>query len=573
MVIALVLRLHHLDYGLPFLLYEDEPIYLNQAMNFGFGDFNPNYFKKPSFFLYSYFSLYWLAYIWQWLTQNIGDWGAFFTAYQQDPTLVALLGRSLTVTFSTATVGLVFLTGRRYFSTTVGLIAALLFALNDTHVRYSPVVISDIPSVFFIVLTAFLSCTIVTHDRRRDYFWSFAAVGLAMSFKYNAFCLAIPVMAHGLRSWQQHNDSVINRLLLAIRDNKLWLGLAVTGAVFVCLNPYTVLSLPAFLTDLNLERQHMLLRDVNDTQRSVQWFVNFPRILLKLIPKGIGWPVYLALLVSGIWTIIYSIRQKAACATVQGSLVLLAFPITFIAVTSQFQLVNSKYLLPIYPFLAILTVAGVLNAFRQLMAKILPEASKGVAAVATLLLLLGCSWPVVDQTLGHLQRYSRPDTSQLVYQQVYSLLKPGQTVYGEPETIPLGIPPQLKNAGLVAKQSLRPHWLEEVGSLEQYDHIPLHLQQLETYHPQLIVVRLKPRTGDNGKYLPYSDAYYQFLTQHFRLKLLVHPYLPNATSIAQPYKNHAMTKTDLLALYEDFKPVRKHPISPGDIFLIFERVF
>src|SRR5690606_6092804 len=134
---ALCLRIPLIQQGLPLLVHEDEPIYLRHAMSFGYGDWNPGYFKKPSFFLYFYSAFYHLVYLYTpFLT-----WGEFDRAFWQDPTLVVSVGRMITTLFAAGSVFLLYRIGARLFSTAVGLIAALLLAVDPVHVQFSPIVI------------------------------------------------------------------------------------------------------------------------------------------------------------------------------------------------------------------------------------------------------------------------------------------------------------------------------------------------------------------------------------------------------------------------------------------------
>ena len=141
-------RLETIRHGLPFVYHEDEPIYLNRAMAFGnTGNFDPDYFKKPSFFLYLYYGLYWLGFQFnQWINPEITQWSHFYTTFQKNPSYVVTLGRSLTAVFSAITVTILALLARKAVALNqpnlekkkgwlIGLLAALFLLFDPTHVN------------------------------------------------------------------------------------------------------------------------------------------------------------------------------------------------------------------------------------------------------------------------------------------------------------------------------------------------------------------------------------------------------------------------------------------------------
>ena len=201
LLFALVLRAALVPYGLPFLLHEDESIYLTKIMAFGYGDFDPHYFKKPTFFLYFHFAFFYLHYLWAVFMGSFSSWANFETGFWQDPSAPVIFARSITVFFSVASVALVYAIGKRVFSTSVGLGAALLLAVHPTHVKFTPILISDIPALFFILLSAYFALNIYDKGRWRDYLCCAVAIGLTISFKYNFFSVGFLAMAHLLRSW------------------------------------------------------------------------------------------------------------------------------------------------------------------------------------------------------------------------------------------------------------------------------------------------------------------------------------------------------------------------------------
>ena len=51
LIIAFVIRLWGINFGLPYIYSPDEPCYTNRTINFFTGDFNPHWFGHPGSFL------------------------------------------------------------------------------------------------------------------------------------------------------------------------------------------------------------------------------------------------------------------------------------------------------------------------------------------------------------------------------------------------------------------------------------------------------------------------------------------------------------------------------------------
>ena len=60
---AFLLRATGINFGLPYLYHQDEPIVVNHALAYGAGDFNPHFFKLPPLLSYLLFIVYGAAYL------------------------------------------------------------------------------------------------------------------------------------------------------------------------------------------------------------------------------------------------------------------------------------------------------------------------------------------------------------------------------------------------------------------------------------------------------------------------------------------------------------------------------
>lgn len=508
LMLGLVLRGSLLSYGLPLLLYEDEPIYFNKMMAFGYGEFDPDYFKKPTFFLYFYFVFYYLYY----LIGDFASWSAFERQFWQDPTTLALIGRSITLFFSVGSIGLVCLLGRRVFSPAVGFIAALLLALHTTHIQYTPIVIADIPALLFILLTAWLALEVYENGRWRDYLLCGVSIALVMSFKYNFFSAAFLVVAHTLRYFPQgwrNGDSVTKNLLSALKDKRLWLSLSLAGGLFVLLSPYVLLNFDKFNEHLTFEKSHMLQRTM-ELDRAFKPFISFPRLLFKIIPRDLSWPLYvfalLGLAVGLAWPWLPKRFRKGSEIGYAQILSLLSFPIIFLLVVSQFRLVNAKYVLPITPFLMIMAAFFAVWSIRRL----IPSSKLAEGIAAALILLL--SFPMWQDSFADVTHHQKMDTLAIAQRQLKQTLIPGQRLLIEKYTFPSWNMPILE--AMFSDQRLL-----QMGQPETT------AATVREFSPDYVLINPRPIKDPEGqKMLPFPKDYYGYLRKNYRVIRVISPY-------------------------------------------------
>lgn len=541
LLLGLYFRIQDIDYGLPLLLNEDEPTYFFKAMNFGFGDFDPNYFKKPSFFLYFYFAFYYLAY----LLTDAPSWSQFYDQFVQNPNLVAIVGRSVTVVFSVASIYLLARLGKRLHSWGVGLLAALMLTVDPTHVRYSPIVISDIPVLCMMLVTMFAALNVYEKGRLKDYLLCGLSIGLVISFKYNFFVGSALLAAHCLRVWDLHDkESGWKHFLTAeVFSKPLWLAIITIPVVVLCLSPYLLINFQTFWADLNLEKEHMLYREIR-SDRTFALFGSFSKIFFKVIPRAIGWPLYIVGLIG--WASFW--KLLAGKTNRKQWLVVLAFPLTFLLVLQQFQIVNAKYLMPLYPFWFLLASLLLVTLYQRFVACCVSR--QFVFAV----LLIGLMSVSYSKTLDRQTLYREPDTRQTAYKWVLAKLKDGQTVMAEYGTF------QIENEQWSARSQIGK--LTE-GGLQQTEKIFLHERYtFEWLNTDYVVIPL--RNHEKEKY--YNKDYFAFLNAHYQPEIMIHTGYPN--QLVTEFDYTVEHYTDLYAPYHQQYGKKK---TPGPDILILKR--
>ena len=125
-----------------------------------------------------------------------------------------------------------FVIGRRLAGSRVGLLAAFLLSIVPWHIRQSVIYKPDILLVLTTLIAFYLSMRAVSRPSLWSYLAAGAAIGLALSSKFNAGPIAIPL--------------TVAALWLARQDKRHLLWLVSAGAtsvvVFLALNPYVLLE-------------------------------------------------------------------------------------------------------------------------------------------------------------------------------------------------------------------------------------------------------------------------------------------------------------------------------------------
>ena len=151
-----------------------------------------------------------------------------------------LCGRLNSLIFSILGVIIVFLIGKKFFSTEVGLIASWLVALNPLNVIYSHYLSRDTMQLFWILLILYFSLKILDKKLKKHIFLSGFFVGVCVSTKYNGVVtMILPIVAIITGNLQR------KELLSEYVKDFLLVGVSMTVG-FLVTNPYFFHTLPDF---------------------------------------------------------------------------------------------------------------------------------------------------------------------------------------------------------------------------------------------------------------------------------------------------------------------------------------
>jgi Dolichyl-phosphate-mannose-protein mannosyltransferase len=422
--LALWLRTQAIGYGLPAVYNMDEVAIMNRALMFGTGTLNPGNFLYPTFYFYVLFA-------WQGLTFLVGlvmglwdSLAGFERQFFLDPSALYQSGRLLSALCGVATVVAVYRLTTTLFTTTHGVVAALMMAVTPTAVMDAHYVKHDVPVTLLIVLVHVWLARIVTADGaavRRDIWIAGALSGLAMSTHYYAVFVAVPV---ALVLLTQPGVSWSDRLRDGARA-----GVAAT-VMFVAASPFLLPEFGTAWVDITQNRQIVMDRATGAGAFPSLW------TYLKMLTADRTFVVlaFSVLLVfqHGLFT--------------RKNIVVLVFPVVFLLFISN-TVPATRYLNPILPFVAV--AAGILGSGM--------EGSftgrwkwfwRGLMLVALVM-------PGLIKSVQVGRFFNQADTRTLAQQWIEANVPAGSTVLVQPYSVPL----RQSREGLV--EALRVHLGDE----------------------------------------------------------------------------------------------------------------
>lgn len=559
-VFAAVIRLVMVHHGLPLLLYEDEPIYYDHALGFGLGHWHLAYFKKPGFFLYSYGALYYLAFLYT----PFLHWRDFVNAFWQNPTYVATWGRTLSVLFAASSVYLLGRIGQHAYGWSVGLMAAFFLAVDTTQLRISPVVISDIPSLFFILASTWFALKIAEKARVRDYCLCALMIALTISYKYNLFTVAFLIAGHWAAQQQSASYQSLQGVSLsaqiksALSKKRFWLALGLIPLIFLMLNPLTLLDFSTFQEHLNLEKRHMLLKDASNTTARWEPFVAFKSLFYKILPRNLGWLLYIPGILGAAWGVS---RYR------RFTLVLLAFPMVFLLVVLQFRLINAKYLLPLFPFWYLMAALLFRDLWRWLAKRwfgIFPPFSLKISAV---LLTIAVSFWTWTSSADYLAIYCQPDSRNIAFNTLKAVVHENETVLLEPDTLTLDN--RLFRSRVTLAQFQQGRFIPQSISIAS-----MNAPDVLASAPSYVVLNFgeaeKKWNAQRQVYyqMPYAPSYYSALQRDYRLISVFSPY---HIGLDLQQMNHFLKQEGFGPLYQHIQIHKSDRQRSGPLMLMLAR--
>jgi len=248
LALALATRLWTLGWGLPYVEHPDEPHYVEVVVDMvQRGDPNPNFFRHPPLVFYL-LTIVARAYAW-WAVRagelaSLADLPSKTYTYTTVPGLY-VWSRALIAVLGAATVGLLFVLGRRMFGLRAALLAAVFLAVARFHVEHSYYIATSGPTSLAAVLLLLGMWEVARAGAWRGYLVAGAATGLAAAVKYNAAAISLGLgVAALLYAWGRWGE------LLRVHLPRLIAAAALSIVVFLIVNPFALLDFDHFYADV-----------------------------------------------------------------------------------------------------------------------------------------------------------------------------------------------------------------------------------------------------------------------------------------------------------------------------------
>lgn len=370
-----ILRFVGIWYGLPNMYNSDEPFNVVNALAYGSKhSLEPTYFVYPALYSYILLASYGAYFLFGRLTGLFGNAMEFGISYFLNPSGFFWVGRSLSVLLGLGTIWLIYIIGNKFFSNKVGTLSAGLLAVSAIHVDLSHWVLPETALTFFCTLAIYFLLKYNSEPDWRHLLWSGLTIGLAISTKYNAGFLILPLL---LTVYFAAKENTLQTLTSVAG------GLAAVAAGFLVGSPYWLLAPQKYIDALKYTFAHVDAGMVGHLS-SMPLIWPLWGLLSKDLTVGL-------LLVAGVF---YGVLGPK-----RNQVILLIFVVPTLLCLGMWSRTGVHYLAPVLPALVLL--AAVLA---ERLLSLLPGRTIAVAGVILLLL------PVVISDLYMDIRLCQPDS-------------------------------------------------------------------------------------------------------------------------------------------------------------------
>jgi len=402
-IASILLGLWGNGHGLPYSFNTDENShFLPKAIALFGHDWNPNYFVNPPAYTYLLRLVFGIEF----------DGGAGVARqFASDPTAVFLAARTTTAALLGLAVGLLYLAGARLFDDRrIGVLAAGILGFSFLPIFYAHHALNDVPTLAPVCLALFGVAGIVRYGRMQDLIIAAIGVGIACGTKYTAGIMVLPLAAAALVCAPQAG-ALTRRQIVAF-------GLpvaAITCALaFLLVNPYSVIDSSTFFE--GLQHQSTTADDVRGklgltADSGIAYY-------LWSMSWGLGWVPLLAAAAGG--GILIAERPRIAA-------VLLPAPLLFLIFMGTQERFFGRWMLPIYPLLALIGAYAVVSVLGLLWRR--------APRLEPLLLILAAAalWTQGIASSVHLGRVmSRTDTRNVARAWMVKHIEEGSKIVVEP---------------------------------------------------------------------------------------------------------------------------------------------
>jgi hypothetical protein len=377
LLVGLVLRVLHNDHGLPYVYYVDEGSHFTKRAVEVFRDPSPGYFQNPSAYTYL------LHLVYRAVSLPFGGGEKVIGGYRNNADWVYEISRGLAAVLCLVGVVAVYIAGRQLWNRRTGLVAAAILCFAFLPVAFSRIAVTDVGTLAPVALGLLFSMRLLETGALK---WAAAAgamAGLAIAFKYTAgLILLAPALALALPLWRVRTHEALRAAALGA----LALG---TGAVvaFLVFNPFFLLDLKTALHQLRGQAELAGNQDKfgQEQDTGVLYY-------LESLTWGLGWVAALAAAAGAVLLarLPRSARHRLGASPLASDrarlALLLVFPVALFIYLSFQSRFFGRWLLPVYPALALLAGYAAVRAIELVRVRARRLEWPAIAAAAVLLL-------------------------------------------------------------------------------------------------------------------------------------------------------------------------------------------
>lgn len=324
-----------INFGIPHTeCRPDETTIVNIALQFGLGDLNPHYFHYPTFYMYIIFFFYGLYYLFGRVFNKYAILQDLITEAVIDRTNFYLIARYISALSGIGTIFIVYKLTQYLFDEESALISSFFISFAYLHVRDSHFGVTDIFMTFLVVCTIFYIVKCYKNSSIRNYLFAGISGGLALSTKYSALPVIIPMFIVHYLNIIAEKKKIIKLLF----DKRILSFIAVFIIMFLAGSPYILLDFFEFKSDFLSELRHFNAGHLINL--GVGWLYHLKFSLFY----GLGWSLFLSSL-AGIVVLVKKDKKRG--------IILLTFPIFYYILMGRGYVVFVRYAIPLIPFLCI----------------------------------------------------------------------------------------------------------------------------------------------------------------------------------------------------------------------------
>ncbi len=391
LLLAIILRLWGMGFGLPLKVHPDEVLITdNAALAVSSGQLKPSFYHWPSFIIYLLFFEYLLTYFVGNIIGVFSSAADLFIAYKTNPTFYFWLGRITTTLFCIGGMSCIYLIGKRISGRNAGIAAAVLMGFDAIFVEHSRYITPDIPAVALMIYAWYCLLDYIESGNVRILYSAAFVGGVAMSTKYNAALMLVPILI-AAASRVQHWPS--GDIPSAFKRYGKYLILCVFFFIigFLIFTPYSILDAKEFWRQFSQQLSHQGVGHIGMEaggsammEAAAHFYSPYGLALLMLALAGI----------------------PAITKPVRHGIILLIFPVLYMLTLAGWVVWAERYmlfLLPVFFIYAGVTIGRIGGFIGR---SILRKPEELVVACFALLLVM----PSLVDAVGHAKEISKVDT-------------------------------------------------------------------------------------------------------------------------------------------------------------------